>query len=233
MRTVLRTLLIVVTCGFTLNLLATVAVVAGIDTIARPTSEMGMHDGVHWLVQVNPYFGSDKVEWLERNQNVGSTRVPPIDFLPTWLDVPPPTAAGFEGVMQRQRLFLASGFPFKWSWCELPSHTVMLDGSRTTEHSQGALALPLPAWSDNWQVRQPRVLPIRPIWGGLLANTLLYAIVAAVLIWIVRALRDRRRFRRGLCPRCTYERHGMYAEPCPECGWACVGRQASRAPGAA
>ncbi len=70
-------------------------------------------------------------------------------------------------------------------------------------------------------------VPWRPVWPGLLGNTvihglaffLIFMVLRRTYTWIDSAGRDRRR--RGLCPRCGYDRTGLTAEAkCPECGAA-------------
>ena len=64
-----------------------------------------------------------------------------------------------------------------------------------------------------------RHVPTRPIWYGLLLDSLLYA----VLLWSMLAgswatLRVSR-LRRCRCPACNYDLRGDLAHACPECGW--------------
>lgn len=62
-----------------------------------------------------------------------------------------------------------------------------------------------------------RALPLRPIWPGLLANTLLYATLSWLLFGGYRRARASLRLRRNHCPRCNYDLRGLPG--CPECGW--------------
>lgn len=64
----------------------------------------------------------------------------------------------------------------------------------------------------------PRYVSYRPIWFGLIANTLLYASVIIAIMWILIALRSKIRLRCNLCPRCKYP-IGV-SEVCTECGRA-------------
>lgn len=81
----------------------------------------------------------------------------------------------------------------------------------------------------------PRYLPYGPIWLGLIVNTLLYAIVLIVIMWMWSVIRSKLRLRRGLCPTCKYPIGE--SEVCTECGvelaeWAIL-RAKARRPGAA
>lgn len=63
------------------------------------------------------------------------------------------------------------------------------------------------------------VLPLRPIWPGLLANTAIFAAPWAVLLFGVPLARRAVRRKRGLCEGCGYSRRGLPAGTnCPECG---------------
>ena len=69
-----------------------------------------------------------------------------------------------------------------------------------------------------------RALPLIPIWGGLAANTLVFAVpwlVLAIVLALPGAFVRWRRRRRGRCVSCAYPRPGGAAsgpERCPECG---------------
>ncbi|MFY7896709.1 MAG: hypothetical protein ACOVP8_10785 [Phycisphaerales bacterium] len=69
------------------------------------------------------------------------------------------------------------------------------------------------------------MLPVRPVWPGLVVNTALYAasaygaFVACRVGWRRFGPQRRRRIARGCCPACGYDRHGIAASAmCPECG---------------
>jgi hypothetical protein len=61
-----------------------------------------------------------------------------------------------------------------------------------------------------------RTLPLRPVWWGFLANTILYGGAAWALVHLPLSVRGFSRARRGLCPACGYRRGESAA--CPECG---------------
>ena len=76
------------------------------------------------------------------------------------------------------------------------------------------------------QFSRPYVLlPIRPIWKGFVANTLIYALILWVLAPYLHALSVkiitmcRQHFhKRGLCIKCGYDLRATEHEVCPECG---------------
>jgi hypothetical protein len=69
-----------------------------------------------------------------------------------------------------------------------------------------------------WDVENPRVVPVDPIWPGFAINTIFYAAILWMLFALPLALRRRRRVKRGLCPACAYP-IGT-SEVCTECGAA-------------
>ena len=88
------------------------------------------------------------------------------------------------------------------------------------------------SWERGWEVPNPFyagglpshnrtttvALQLRPLWPGFAANTLVFAVGWWVLLgggFFRAALRRRR----GLCPRCGYDRAGLAeVAGCPECG---------------
>ncbi len=73
-----------------------------------------------------------------------------------------------------------------------------------------------------WDAPQLRWV-LRPIWPGLIVNTLFYATVLWLLICGPFVLRRFIRVRRGLCPACAYPRGE--SDVCSECGLALQQRQ--------
>ena len=63
----------------------------------------------------------------------------------------------------------------------------------------------------------PRLLPLRPVWTGLVVDTLLYATAAFASLTLAAWLLERRRRRRGRCRACGYDLRGIEGR-CPECG---------------
>jgi hypothetical protein len=67
--------------------------------------------------------------------------------------------------------------------------------------------------------REYTAMPLRPIWSGVLVNTLLYASVLWLLWGGPIRLRRARRAAKGHSLRCGYDLTGAEHAGCPECGW--------------
>ncbi len=74
----------------------------------------------------------------------------------------------------------------------------------------------LPPWMDGGNVGQPRIVPLHPIWSGLLVNSLVYGTILLLCIQLPVSTRRLRRRKRGLCLRCGYPLGQSLR--CPECG---------------
>lgn len=72
-----------------------------------------------------------------------------------------------------------------------------------------------------WPHAQHLWFPYHPIWAGLIINTLFYACISAMVLYLVIRVRNARRMLRGRCPYCAYEMHHDFSLGCPECGWRC------------
>lgn len=63
------------------------------------------------------------------------------------------------------------------------------------------------------------VLPLRPIWSGMLTDIVFWSLASAALFWAIQRMQTAKRSRRGLCTACGYSRSGLAGTaPCPECG---------------
>lgn len=120
---------------------------------------------------------------------------------------------------QRAMILQANGWP-----CLSVGGAIVVDDSegvlqgRTVEAiARTPLTVPQAPWDS-------RILPLRPLWPGFLANSLLYS---GVLLLLAMSPFAQRRFirylrlQRGLCPSCAYPMGG--SEVCSECGRALPG----------
>lgn len=107
----------------------------------------------------------------------------------------------------------ARGWPALAMWCEFKQ--VKKGGGWVWQASRGLLISP----SDDRQLLNVRVLPARPLWPGLIANTSVYAVGWAGLLVILDWRRHVWRRARGRCVGCGYELRGLTpGAACPECG---------------
>jgi hypothetical protein len=67
------------------------------------------------------------------------------------------------------------------------------------------------------------VITLRPIWPGLLIDSLLFGTLAGLiftsLAWPRRLIRETSRMRNGFCLKCGYDLRFDFVAGCPECGW--------------
>ncbi|MEQ8770179.1 MAG: hypothetical protein RIB60_06690 [Phycisphaerales bacterium] len=124
---------------------------------------------------------------------------------------------------------IAAGWPLLALHAEIAGPTY---DDTFQERARGGVLVPIP-WTSRPStytraVMRPQyiLVPLTPIWSGLVINTLFYAAVLFVLIHTGRLMRSGWRAGRGGCPSCGYSLAGV--DTCPECGWA-PKRRAARA----
>ena len=96
-----------------------------------------------------------------------------------------------------------------------------LDGDQRT--IDGAMSrrslVPPPPLIESFGVKPLRLMPLRPLWLGLAADTAFYAALLLLVIPGPRFARQWVRRRRGRCESCGYDLRGDYSDGCSECGW--------------
>lgn len=95
-----------------------------------------------------------------------------------------------------------------WPW-SAASGRGLLDGTPSRVWSEWQSAVKLGSLTMR--------VPVRPIWPGLLANTVFYAGALFGVLVCLRVWRTRRRRARGRCVACNYQL-GEGISVCPECG---------------
>lgn len=127
--------------------------------------------------------------------------------LPTWYTPP----ESFEGAGRIDSL--ATGFPFRALTCQA-RYIFAPNRANFQLHSLRG-GIQLSKTSDRFGI-----VPLTPIWSGLLLNIAIWSITAWLLLTLTSTLRTRLRTRRaGKCPQCRYDLRGLPpSAPCPECG---------------
>jgi hypothetical protein len=185
-------------------------------------------EGAHWSVQVERLALGDRVVWSEIARPTGRppTRTP-LEVLPGWLGEESPRRGSLDGVRERRRVFVAFGVPFRMFWGESYGLTFSGGGASNVTHPSGAWAFPGAAPSAANVTTSARVIPIRPLWAGVVGNFAAYCILATLVRGVFRHFQAVRRSSKGRCPTCGYDRHGNFESPCPECGSTWANRSAA------
>lgn len=105
----------------------------------------------------------------------------------------------------------ARGWPFKSFATE--ADVVPQTNSHTIRYGMEVS----PPWTPTSGPTEPRVIPFRPLWNGLILNALLWAIVMYCVLVSISQLRKWRRRITNRCAACGHELMASQAT-CPECG---------------
>ncbi len=140
-------------------------------------------------------------------------RLTPSDWGEAWHAAESPSGIDGSGIDQ------AVGWPLLslWSsargdWRSSPPRIITHGGSAVRRWPPWKTLAP-------YEFEDARYLSWRPMWRGLLFNTLFWGIVAATLSSAGSWLLGTYRLRRGRCPMCAYSLAGLPTPVCPECGW--------------
>lgn len=112
-------------------------------------------------------------------------------------------------------------FRVGWPFLTLENSTGYRDGAGPLADYWGQRTLVFPdrvrpAWTFRMGREYATYIPTRPMWMGIVFNTIIYATLVGSSILLLGHLRRVRRRRRVLCVRCGYPVSGIAM--CPECG---------------
>lgn len=128
--------------------------------------------------------------------------------------------AGDYGSSMYSAQRVSVGIPFRAADA-VSIHERTSDGTAVSYGSVWLRGVEIPL-SRNGLVPYQCVLPVRPIWSGLIGNALCYSIVVEMLRAILRAWRHRSRVRKHHCVVCGYPVDRFRQAVCPECGMSPV-----------
>lgn len=127
------------------------------------------------------------------------------------LPAPPPANAPMPIAT---RVLRSSGWPLRAFWCEAP----ILQGKFANATSPGGFVIA--GKTDKVLANDiPRVVPFRPLWPGLLVNSLVFASAAWLCVGVISRTTKLWRDQKYRCPRCGFDRRGSETRICAECGF--------------
>ena len=173
------------------------------------------------ISQMYDGFGEAQTTVIPYVATFGASEVPSWPPIESWV-VEAEEAAPRES---RYRLYEGAG----WSWVALYSVYDLNPGFAgwVPAATDGGIELEARPPLDLMFMPDDYRLPIRPAFVGFALNTIFYAALSALAVWIAVASRGAARRDEGRCPRCDYDVQGALDEGCPECGWRRPGRAVS------
>lgn len=128
----------------------------------------------------------------------------------------------------RPHLIVTAGWPWRMAWAEMKGLDTWWDrfadsrevAAIRAHRIEGGLSAPL---SVAESTKETGVMPLRPLWPGVIGNLLAWIAISEGICWLwsaVTRLRAAWRQRQGRCPRCKYELARGESVRCPECGWS-------------
>lgn len=143
------------------------------------------------------------------------------DLVPAWCPLISPDskpAVRSPNSPSDERLFEARGWPMLAMWSERPGNWITPPATLIAGRSISPRIL-----SRTPPGVLPPILPLGPIWSGLLFDSIFYAMLLGISYWILikprRLVLELLRLRRGCCIACGYELDFDFRAGCPECGW--------------
>ena len=155
-------------------------------------------------------------------------RIPEIDLhlsVTPWCA--PVLAPAVQTIEEKVDVSETSTAPFRTAFCAgWPLRCLWAHGNCIPNRSKQAIAPSDPGFAIGKYcypsrraalVFAPRFIAMRPLWIGMVGNTLFYAGLWAALVPLTRWAIHARRRRSGRCAGCGYDLRGGH-ERCPECG---------------
>ena len=108
---------------------------------------------------------------------------------------------------------------FGWPWLVLSWRVDRSVSRYETDRRLDRIAYGLKIEASDRVRALPKILPLRPVWPGLLLGSVVYALILWAVAKNLVALVRLRRLLRGRCYACGYDIKWDLVHGCPECGW--------------
>jgi hypothetical protein len=193
------------------------------DESSHAPSTYWSHNGTRaWLYRRSDSATATRLEgtpttaWASSNSVI--VAVPP----PSWSEMSEPPAPSNQNGQPARVMDEAFGWPMRSMRCWY-SQNPNATGRWRSYIAHDAIELGV---RHPYEQNRFLALPLRPIWPGFIAGTLIWGVASLPLVLLslaairfVITARSRWRRRRGRCPFCNYQLQNALEEGCPECGW--------------
>ncbi len=167
------------------------------------------------------YFESERIRG-RFGVNPSVVQRDPEDLIPRWTGLRTQGASYEAGAVPSEyRGVDLRGWPMPSLWLELVNEpsgagTLAVVGGLDTGRLRRVTWSATPTVLSRHGNVFPVALPLRPRWPGFVVNTIAYAAVTAVIVWLLQTVRRRWRMRQGRCPTCGFPVGATTT--CSECG---------------
>jgi len=219
-RRTLRTVVTFVALGISAGVAASWICAIGVhpgDALPEATAHTRLEDGKLWYVIWSAQPGHSEVMSVTGTfpEDVSLAPEPAAEsVIPRWSRVRRPKAGRNGGEFHH----VESAFGWPWLSLAFSGEYTRRDSRQVEIEVKSGILLYQPTLGSG--DKPLRVLPLRPLWIGILCNSVFYGL-GIWLLWFLKVLRPlsllrRIRLRRGLCPTCGYPMGE--ATVCAECG---------------
>ncbi len=180
-----------------------------------------------WMFVRTSSLGSTDFASSVQGYSDSWTFPPSPELIPAWSIISrrnPRDAATRLNSWDASQVELARGFPFRALYAVRSADASggldwLCLHPYVTDPWRGAFVFPGWTSSHLW-THDGRILPLSPLWPGLIADTLFWGGIIHYAPPLLGSVRRRWRVRRSLCPHCAYDLRARPSvnAPCPECG---------------
>lgn len=167
-------------------------------------------------------FGRRRIHSVWYDQLAVGPTVPPYTgqpllLLPHWIRFADPRRTAQADGRWHEVVVVESGWPLPAVGAE---HEIRRDNgdSNRAASTRWGIVLNRSDEVDSKKLVHLPVLPLRVLPIGFVLNSLIFASILLALAAIATGATRLRRYARGACPECGFDRKSDFSSPCPECG---------------